>query len=119
MISAVIILAAINVAMAWWHSKLIAAQKKIKHGLWGLFYIACAVALARLHNSWLLLVDALFIRKVVFDLSLNLFRGKPLFYVSATTTSIIDRWHNKVFGNRSEVYMSIYAGVIIVITILL
>lgn len=116
---AALILALFNIIMAGHHANLIKKGKRIQHGWWGLGIFAVSAVFAWATSSWLLLLDALFIRKVFFDLFLNLFRGKPLFYVSATTTSIIDRWHNKIFGNRSEVYMLLYSVAIIVITILL
>lgn len=115
----VIFLIIINVVMAAYHASLINQGRPIKHGWWGAGYLALAVLLSLLNNSWLLFVDLLLIRKVFFDLSLNLFRGKPLFYVSSTTTSIIDRVHNKIFGNRSEIYMIVYLIASIIITILL
>lgn len=115
-----ILLIAANISMAWWHSVLIEQKQKTpQHGWWGLAYLSLAVLLSWLCSSWVLFVASLFIRKVFFDLSLNLFRSKPLFYTSATTTSIIDKVHYKLFGNRSEVYMSVYFLFIIFLTILL
>lgn len=116
---AVAILIIANVAMAKHHSNLIRDGKPIKHGIWGGAYLLFAVLLSYLTNSWLLLIDSLFIRKIVFDTALNLFRGKPFFYVSATTTSIIDKFHNKVFKGKSEIYIPIYSLIAIIITILL
>ncbi len=106
-----ILLIIINVGMAGHHAYLISEGKKIQHGWWGLLYFAAAAAFAYLSHSWELLVCSLFVRKVFFDLSLNLFRGKPLFYVSSSTTSIIDKFHNKIFGNKSEIYMALYLAV--------
>lgn len=108
-----------NIVMAWWHSKLIAKGITPKHGLWGLSYLAVAGLLAFLTHSWLLLVASLLIRKVVFDVSLNLFRGLPTFYVSSSSTSIIDDIHNGLFGKRSEVYLTLYAVGIVVINFFL
>lgn len=116
---AALILALFNIIMAGHHANLIKAGKRIQHGWWGLGIFVISAVFAWAAGSWLLLVDALFIRKIFFDLSLNIFRGKPMFYVSTSTTSIIDKWHNKIFGKRSEIYMAIYAAAIIVITILL
>jgi len=114
-----ILLAGINVWMAWYHSRLIKAGKKINHGLWGGAYLMAATLLSWLIHDWWLVVLSLFIRKVVFDLSLNLFRELPLFYVSTETTSIIDKIHYKLFGKKSEIYMGIYMLVIIVLNVLL
>ena len=113
-----IVLAGINISMAAYHAKLIKSEKKINHGLWAAGYLAVAVWLSLWVHSWWLMILSLFIRKVVFDLSLNLFLKRQLFFVSTETTSLIDKWHYKLFGKRSEIYMSIYCIVIIVINIL-
>lgn len=104
-----------NLAMAAYHAKLIKNGKPIKHGLWGGGYLAVAVAVSIWQQSWILFVCSLLIRKVFFDLALNFFRGLPLFYVSSSTTSILDKLHNKVFGKRSEIYMAIYFIAIIIL----
>lgn len=113
-----ILLLLVNIAMAYHHSELIKDDKPIKHGWWGLSYFVLAVVMS-IFSSWWLLLAAMLIRKVFFDLSLNLFRGKPLFYVSSTSTSIIDRIHYKIFGNKSEIYMSIYFVLLILVNIFL
>lgn len=117
----------LNVIMAGVHANIIKRMEretliygfpksKIKHGWWGLAYGAAVAGLSGLWwwksgSAWQgveLAVCAVFVRKVFFDLPLNLFRGKPLFYVSTSTTSLIDRFHNRVFGNKSEIYMTLY-----------
>jgi hypothetical protein len=108
-----------NIWMAWYHSRLIKAEKKIYHGLWGAAYLAVAVWLSLWLHSWVLFALSLFIRKVFFDLSLNMFRGLPLFYVSTETTSLIDKLHYKLFGKKSEIYMGIYFLVIIILNVLI
>lgn len=110
-----IILLIVNVAMAHYHSDLIKDGKKIRHGLWGAFYLAATGILVWFTNSWLLIICSLLIRKVIFDLSLNLFRNLPLFYVSTETTSLIDKLHYKLFGKKSEIYISIYFAALITI----
>jgi len=111
-----ILLIGINLLMALRHSHIIEVQKKVpKHGWWSLWYAIAAGLLCWYFHSWLLALDAVLIRKVAFDLSLNTFRGKPLFYVSSSTKSLIDKFHNKLFGKRSEVYMAIYfAGIVVI-----
>lgn len=103
-----IFLMVINLVMAAIHASMIMNEKKIKHAAWGALYLGIAGSLSMIFNSWELMVSSIFVRKVFFDLSLNIFRDKPLFYVSKTTTSIIDRFHNKLFKDRSEIYMTIY-----------
>lgn len=113
-----ILLLLANVIMAWHHSELIKDDKPIKHGLWGLGYLSLVIVMS-IFSSWWLLLAGLLIRKVFFDLSLNLFRGKPLFYVSASSTSIIDRIHYRIFGKRSEIYQSLYFVLLVLINIFL
>ena len=110
-----IFLAIVNIAMAAYHAKLFKQDKTVNHGLWGGAYLVVAAWLSLWIHSWWLFILSLFIRKVVFDLSLNLFRGLPLFYVSTETTSLIDKFHYKLFGKNSELYMAIYSLCIAII----
>lgn len=114
-----ILLLIANIAMADYHAHLIKQQRPIKHGWWGLLYVAVTIAFAFICQSWVLLIVAALLRKVVFDIALNLFRSLPVFYVSSSTTSIIDRVHNYIFGKHSEIYLSIYFLVIIFLNIFL
>jgi len=114
-----ILLIAFNVTMAWHHAQLIADGKRIYHGWWGLAYVAFAILVSFIGKSWVLMILSLPLRKVVFDLSLNLFRGLPLFYVSTKTTSLIDKAHNYLFGKNSEAYMTFYFIIIIALNFLL
>lgn len=112
------IFVAINIIMAFHHHLMMQDGERIKHGWWGALYLSFAGLAGLLTNSWLLFVNSLFIRKVVFDTALNLFNHRPLFFVSTETTSIIDKLHYKIFKKNSELYMSIYFIVIIALTIL-
>lgn len=103
-----IILLAINIAMAAYHSKLIKDGKRIRHGLWGGLYFILAGGFSLLSANFFLFIAACFLRKVFFDISLNLFRGLPIFYVSNSPKSIIDKLHYKLFGVNSEIYMTLY-----------
>lgn len=114
-----ILLVAINIGMAAYHARLIKDEKKINHSLWGGAYLVVAGVLSLIIHSWVLFVLSLFIRKVVFDLSLNIFRRLPLFYVSLKPASLIDRFHNWAFGKRSEIYMGIYLLCIVVLNVLI
>lgn len=108
-----LIFLAVNILMAWWHGRLIAKDKTIKHGLWGGAYLAAAIAVSWWAKSWQLFILLCLIRKVFFDTALNLFRGKNMFYVSSKTTSIIDKIHYKIFGVKSEIYIGIYLALIV------
>lgn len=114
-----LILIAVNILMAWYHADLIKDDKKIRHGLWGFLYIVLAAVMSYLNSSVWLFITALYLRKVVFDISLNLFRDLPVFYISpelknmsfrqaVRKASIIDWIHYRLFKDRSEVYVIIY-----------
>jgi len=108
-----------NIWMAYHHSRLLKQNRKIQHGWWGFGYLTVVSLLAYLFGSWAFFVACLFIRKVFFDESLNLYNGRGIFFVSRETTSIIDKIHYKLFGNRSEIYQPIYLVVIGVLNILI
>ena len=95
-----LIFTAINIALGWWHARLIKQNRPIKHGWWGLGYVVAAGVVTFLLKDWILFILLLLIRKVVFDLSLNIFRGLPPFHVSLTTTSILDKLQRKIFGSN-------------------
>lgn len=105
-----------NIIMARHHANLIADGRPIKHGWWGLAYVSFTGLISFLYwqrtevfaEGLLLFICSLVVRKVFFDLSLNIFRGKPLFYVSKTTTSIIDKIHYNLFKERCEIYYIVY-----------
>lgn len=111
-----VILILVNIAMAYYHSVLIENGKKIHHGYWGGGYLLFSGFLSLLIESWVLMIFSLFVRKVVFDLSLNLFRGLPLFYVSKTPKSIIDTFHNLVLKDKIKIYMAVYSVIAIVLS---
>ena len=124
-----IAIASFNIWMAWYHSRLIKKSVKIKHGLWGVLYAVLAGGLSLWMGSWLLAAVAVFLRKVVFDTALNLFRGLAVFYVSPELErytglkdairkgKVIDWMHYKAFGLEPEIYMIIYSIVIVILNI--
>ena len=61
----------------------------IKHGINALVYFALIAP--TLFLSWSYPIAMMALRRIVFDTSLNLFRGLPYDYISSTTTSVIDR----------------------------
>ena len=115
-----ILLILVNLSMAWHHANLIKEGKRIHHGLWGGAYLLLAGVLSYYNQSIWLFMVSLFLRKLVFDLSLNVFRKLPLFYVTPEMATVkglrdaikkgklIDWIHYKAFGVRSEVYMAFY-----------
>src|SRR5690242_6052558 len=106
------ILLLINVVMAAHHAALIKMDRKISHGLWAALYFIVALLFAWMnHNIWLLVVS-LPLRKASFDISLNLFRKKSIWYSSASSTSVIDNLLEEI--NPRIVFM---VSVILVIII--
>jgi hypothetical protein len=94
---------------------------EIKHGWWAFLYLGLVmipvIALKSHYGyyNWLLGVILIILRKPVFDCSYNYYRGYGLFYVSkhatkneASSTSIIDDIHWKLFKNKAEIYQPIY-----------
>lgn len=109
----------LNLGMAEYHAYLIKEERPIRHGWWGFLYLVASASASICEKSFLLFVCLLLIRKVFFDISLNLFRGLPTFYVSKVTTSLIDKLHNKIFGKWSELYMAIYLITLIILNFFL
>jgi hypothetical protein len=112
-----LIFVAVNIAMAWWHAKLIKENRPIKHGWWGLAYVVAAAATSFISKDWILFILLLLIRKLVFDLSLNIFRGLPPFHISLTTTSIIDKLQRKLFGTNGALVAIVYGAVILLLNL--
>lgn len=97
-------------------SILISRGKKILHGINGLIYIL-AVVPAYIITDDLYLVAGLFvIRRLVFDVSLNLFRGLPYNYTSKTTTSITDRL---LYGLQNKLGIVYYLILVVSIVLLI
>ncbi len=115
--AAQILLVIINIWMAWYHARLIRRGITPYHGWWGLAYAVVAGVICLLLHSWWMILLSLLIRKVVFDLALNRFRKLKWFYISTSTTSLFDKAHNALYGNRPKVYMAIYTAGIIAINI--
>lgn len=102
-----LILIALTVGIAYWHSRLIKNFRPIKHGWWA-FVAGALIAGATWWVTHYLthLQVILFVisqgcaRLVVFNIFLNLFRGLPWTYTSPTTTSVIDQLERRLFGGR-------------------
>ena len=98
----------VSIIMAWWHSRLIKADRPIKHGWWGLVFgvIDALVLWREWPDLFSVIPRAAFIAAclighlIVFNISLNWLRGKPWNYVNEDTTSIIDQIEYRLFGSR-------------------
>lgn len=112
------IILAINILMAWYHARLIKADRPIRHGWWAALYITLCGALCLFAESGWLAIFAILIRKPLFDVSLNYFRGKPLFYVASDPDSLIDDIHLTLFGKKNEWYLLFYAVAALIVSFL-
>jgi len=79
----------LNVVLAKIDAYKIKHNKRIRHAINALIY--CVLIAPTFFISWHYPIAMLALRRIVFDTALNLFRGLPFDYISATTTSIIDR----------------------------
>lgn len=102
--------------MAYVDSVLIKKGERIYHGLNGLFYILMVVPAYLITKDLYLCAGLFVVRRLVFDVSLNLFRGLPYNYISKTTTSIIDRVLYRVQERLGGIYYLILIGLIVVLT---
>src|SRR6516225_5106613 len=81
--------------MAWWHSRLIKANRPIVHGLWAAGYIAAVITIfIILRDPWLM-ISPFLIREVVFSPFLNFLRHKRFFYTNPASGSTIDKLEGK------------------------
>jgi hypothetical protein len=117
-----LILILLTVGIAYWHSRLIRSGRPIKHGWWAV--IAGVLIAAATWWEWPNLSDLQLIlfavaqgcsRLVVFNVSLNLFRGLSWTYTSPTTTSVIDQLEGRLFGGRAWITEAMLGLVFLII----
>src|SRR3954468_22229654 len=113
----------VNILMAWWHSRLIKAGKEIRHVWWASAYASLtSIAVILLEDdlpSWRVAAFAgaiLLGRLPVFNITLNLIRGKKWNYSSPTTTSIIDQMERRLFGGRVWIAEVVAGAICITLT---
>lgn len=110
----------VTVLEAWWQARLIAAGRPIFHGWWALAYAGC-IALAAYLLRLTLEQAAVFVgaqgcgHLVVFNITLNRFRGLPWTYESTTTTSILDKIETWAFGPRAWILEIILAFIFVIL----
>lgn len=89
------------------NAKRIASDKKIYHGLNGFLHCGAGVIIGWL-SGWQNGVALLFLTRVVFDVSLNAFRGLPLDYIPSKPISLIDRLEAKIWGKNGYTPKIVY-----------
>jgi len=105
------------IAFAWLNSYLIKRDKKIFHGLNGSLHLLAAAA-GWYFWGWTIGVAVLFVARLFFDVSLNLFRGKAIDYVSPSPKSIVDKIEKKIFRTDGISPKILYLFIIIVLVCL-
>jgi hypothetical protein len=81
----------INITLAEIDATRIKDGKVIKHGINGLLYCALLAVAWIITTNWYLVAALCFNRLLVFNITLNLFRKLPPFYMPLQPKSIIDR----------------------------
>lgn len=118
-----ILMGPVTLAMAWWHSRLIKAGRPIRHGWWSALYIILVVGAIGLFwqslPGWapagIFALACACGRLVVFNIALNRFRGLSWTYVSAGTTSIIDKISIRLFGSRVWIFEAVLAVIFVIL----
>ena len=104
------------VILAWDNAKRIDKDKKIKHWLNGLAHLSMAGIIYFVH--WKLSISLLCLVRVTFDISLNLFRGFPIDYVSLKPKSVIDKIEKQIFGLNGYTPKIVYLIIAVCLLIL-
>lgn len=107
--------AGLNILHAYHDSCRIKEGKRIYHGLNGLFHILIVIPIYLHLKDWFFIIGIFSLRRIVFDTTLNLFRGLRFDYISSTTTSIIDRLSYRFQSKAGYVY---YYGIFFILIIL-
>jgi hypothetical protein len=110
-----IILLIINVIMAEWHTHLKDKNIRYNKDVYVIGYVGIALILTAISRSILLVPTAFLLHKVAYDFAYNIFRGLPLFFVSTSPMSLIDRIHFYFLGKYSEIYQVVYLLLILTI----
>ena len=97
-----IIYALFCIAFAYFNYELIKNGKRIYHGVNGFIHLSVAVIFGIVHSP-LYGLAALCLARVLFDWSLNLFRGLPLDYLPKKPKSIADKIEVELFGGNGLV----------------
>jgi len=113
----------LNILLAGKDAARIKANKPIDHTFNALMYLGCCALCYLLFYPFSyikyleFLLTAFIMRKVVFDISLNVRRGLSWDYISKTTTSKIDQVENQVFSYNGRfkyvVYSFLLAGSVV------
>jgi hypothetical protein len=93
------------------------AEEHIFHGANGFMHIMVAVYFG-LSQGWITGLCILLVARLFFDISLNLFRGKGVGYVSPNPRSMLDKAEKFVFKEDGITPKIIYACTLIVLCLI-
>ena len=102
------------IGLAAYNNDLIRDGKRIYHAINGAIHLTAAILIGYFTN-WQYGLAVLFIARLVFDTSLNLFRGLGIGYVSPKPKSIVDRIEKWAFKNNGIVPKILYAFIIVIL----
>jgi hypothetical protein len=121
-------LLAYNIYNAYMDYRLISSNKPVNHTWNAIRYsiLASILALTYIivkHLGWLdiiwFVIFSYAFRKLVFDIALNLLRGKAWYYVSDTSGSEIDKVEHDIFGTNGHLPKYIYATISLITLVLI
>jgi hypothetical protein len=93
----------------------ISKHKRIYHGINGLIHVTLVGVVYLFMKDLFFVIGLLALRRIVFDTTLNIYRGLPFDYISSTTTSIIDRLS---YNFQKRYGYVVYYGIFFVILLL-
>lgn len=102
-----------NIILAKIDAAQFAKSKFVKHGINALEYGAMIAVPYHLFKDYWLIGALLFLRLLVFNISLSLFRKLKWYYVSPERKSIIDRIAFSIFGYNGKLMYAVYLAVLI------
>ena len=114
------------VFFAWLNARWIAKGKKILHGINGSIHLFAAIIIGY-STKWQYGLAVLFITRLFFDVSLNIFRKLPVDYISPEVKAyknfwkaiwkgkVVDYVEYKIFGNNGYLPKIIYALIIVIL----
>lgn len=109
---------AVIIVLARYNADLILHDLKVRHRWNGVIHISIWAFCYLVHHNWFLMIAYPFLGVTVFDISLNLFRGRHWDYMTKTPTSVVDKIQNWVFRMDGAVAKGTYTGIVIGINVI-
>jgi len=110
----IMVVTILNIVLAIIDAGRIKRGKSIKHGVNGFIYTLILAAAFWVKPNYWLISALVFDRLIFFNISLNLCRMLPVFYVSESPKSIVDKISRWVFGKYGYIMYFIYLVLFIV-----